>query len=516
MIFKRFLKIFNIIEKALFIIFLSLFVSFLFRGNGGAFATKLDKANVLYAYDSGITSYGSEKEAICHKNAVKMSDNIWKWRDYSVNYRNEKNTFLSELLKEAKDQEIVLPSDEYWAELDDFVLKNAWRMHKGRLLLLVNGSFSDDSISKANINEIKYCLDNYGYLKFFPQKKDDVFYFIDNFNKNLKKKIGIEKCPNEDFMNLYKQKLLAELNRHVSFVNIKEGLYGNFTSNHKKVPLELKTWETAYNIGFIECIFIYPIDFYVERITDFIGDYIGSRDFGLLLAFLFVILVMKFLLLDYSIKEDINRQKKIIFKPEIDKVIDKYKNISNENLRNQYIEYEKRLIYKKYGINYRNFSIAFFLNILFFFIFIRAIQNSAVMSESWFNLYLNNSLVSVIFNLNNLKHFVNTLSNSNGFLTAIILSFVNIIVQIIYFKLPNYIGSKYNKLLNNSLKNNVKEKKRNFITILIFFALLIVPIPVNIVIYLILRSLFGIIQSIIVFYFYKDDIIERCNNDQSI
>ncbi|MBP5301554.1 MAG: YidC/Oxa1 family membrane protein insertase [Bacilli bacterium] len=490
---------FNIfdLEKIFFIIFFFLFVLFVLRGNGN-FATNKDRANVLFAYDSGITSYGTQQQAHLRKNAVKINKNIWKWINYDVNYKNEKNSFLLNVLDEAEKQNIVLPSDIFWEELDELVLQSAWKSYIGPTLLLNNAKNNYIITDEFTVSDIVSSLNCFGYLKFFSYKMgdDSVFECFDKFNAILKRKLGIEKCPNVDFVNLYKQKLLLLFRRHTAFVNIQEKEYGDFTSNHKKIFLEPKTLDMAKKIGVIETIFVFPICVYIEKTV----DYFENKNLGRILAFVLIAFLMKLMLLLFFLNDEINRQKRMALQSKVKAINEKYANFKDETFKKRFVEYEKKMLYNKYGINFS--IIGNILQILIFFIFFRSIQNSAVMSEPLFHLYLNDSLFKVIFNVTNLRHFIIHFDNKNGYLAAIILLCLRAVTQVITLKLPDFIKRSYTD------DNDTASNKKHFLYFLILLSIIFIPIIINLCFMLI--TIFNTIQMLIIYCIYKNKIIEEC------
>ena len=477
------------IKKIFFFIMFG-FTIFLLSRCSNNFGSNIDKANLMYIYDSGSTHYGNKNEAKYKLNAKKINNNVWRWQDYNFNYKGKKNYLFFILNEKAVKENLIIPSNEFWFELDHLLLKK-----------IISNENLD--INKLTINDIKTYLDKYGYLKFY-NNSDDVFWGqLNEWIEELRLKIGIDKCPNRDFIELYKNCIIENIkNTNIAFITTKGGFYGNYGFDNDKTYIQKKNWSYIFSKGFFEGMVVYPIVYSIDFFTDYFNKLNNKLKDGYsqILALFLVILILKLIIsLLYSFRATLGQQKVLLLQSKINKIQQQARLNSNNIDAFSYLFQKQKiqLLYKQYKINQKIIYLDMIMQIPIMILILRALNNSTILfTGNIFGLDLNLSIKQILFK----NSFHNKI-----FWLSLLFYIIVVIVQILGMKISQIMQKIFIKkgILNISKQmiDNSKEKFQNNITI-IFSIILSIAIfkfmSISICFYWLTMSLFNIVQMIII------------------
>ena len=347
---------------------------------------------MAYPYEQGVTLYVDKadyEELKTNENTAKLitseeekgiagpafvdddgtilNHNVYKYVPYEVS-EDGKLTFTANkaqsllqpnVIDQAASSGYMMPSVEYWAAIDDFVLNAATYLSEVESPLVSydpeNPTFSeaspeyiaeltvDDINPYKNPNEVDASgklsepnndsiLRNYGYVK-FAGKDDALFGYLKQWNAILYASddpdLGMDNVPTEDFFNAYCNAVSTKVNANRSCIATQDGFFGHYGAHSDwEVAITKKSWGYAWSKGFLEGLLVYPVSWLLDTFAFSMDPALSG--FGQILALVFVTLIVRGFIMLISFKSTMDTQKMQALQPELAKIQAKYPN-SNTN-----------------------------------------------------------------------------------------------------------------------------------------------------------------------------------------
>lgn len=459
-----------------------------------SFCSVDDQANMLYAYDYGVTAYFDGGDENLPEGATPLAgfNNVYT----TVSYSNCEG--LKAIIDTATSNGIKTPSLNYWATLDSFVLNNALNL----------SNFTDSSVVTAG--NIVSALNDYGYLKYSDSvttgyKKDaerTLWLNWDNFDQQIRKSgISIDECPTRDFISAYKSSMNNYIAAYRSCLAIKKDDYGyyGYGSNKTPVTIEAKTWKYAWQKGFLTGLLVWPIG----ALTDVIVDGLQSEKMPIssgipqLLAILIVTVIVRSLMLVVTMKQTASNAKMQQLQPEIAKIQAKYPNANTNQYEKQRMAEETSRLYKKHKINPLSSLLVLIVQFPVFICVWGALQGcSSLSSGTFLGLRLSDSIGTLLFNGANWK------TPGSGVWTALILFILMAGAQTVSMLLPQWMqkskAKKIAKLGRNPAKKEQDNKMKWFTYIMLAMIIIMgFSLASAMGVYWLVGALFSIAQTLI-------------------
>ena len=463
-------------------------------GCTASFCSPKDKANLLYAFDYGVSDY-YDHEVEGSYQAIPGNTNIY----YTVNIPTSSASGIGKTNADAKKSGFQIPTMAYFVNVDKLVLKNA--------LLTDNPSVDMTTVSyDTAIN----ALDKYGYLKY---SGDNLWDNWDALNKQLKEMsedpetnlIGFDDLPSNDYMKLYKNDMTTLINSYRSCIAITEddyGYYGYAGGAHYRdadkisVQIEAKDWGYAWKKGFFEGLLVFPIAWLTETFVH------GFKNAGVvgglaqLLAIFAITFIVRSLMLLVTLKQTTSNAKMQSLQPEIAKIQNKYPNANTNNYQKQQMAQEMSKLYKKHKINPLISLVVMIVQFPVFICVWGALQGSASLSsDSIFNLHLSDAINTVLFNGANW-------SNGSA-VTALILFLLMAGAQVVAMLLPQWIQKIKRKKIASLGKNPAQTEQQNRMKMFTYIMMAMIifmgfTLPSAMGVYWFVGAIFSVCQTLII------------------
>lgn len=479
-----------------------------------SFCSTNDKAHIMYMYDYGVSEYYNENSAEGDRELVRGFDNLY----VKANRPTDKQSGIGATENGKEAQYLVKPSDKFFVELDTVVLQHA--------VVAYYNDKNNTSISKfedvpatyksavasrpadGNLDNSKVyvqdVLDEFGYLKFADtnsEKGNILFYNYNLYVEEVRALVAtnvlsFDDLPSDDYIKSYQstmKNLISSYRSCIAITTDKYGYYG-YGSTKDKTVIESKSWGYAWKKGFFEGLFVWPIAWCVESLS---SAFSGITVSGLpqLLAILIVTVVVRCLLLFFTVKQSNDSAKMTALQPEIQKIQSKYPNAQSNQYEKQRQAEEMSKLYKKYGINPLLQILTMFIQFPVFICIWGGLQGAASLSsDSFLGLYLSMSVKDTLFNA--------TFWKTGGAVTALILFILLTILQLGQMLLPMYFQKKAAKKAaklgkNPSQKSQDNKQKYMLIIFFVFIVYFSFMTPSAMAFYWLVGSIIQIIQTII-------------------
>ena len=467
-------------------------------GCTASFCSTKDKANLLYAFDYGVSDYYDHQVEGSYQ-AIPGNTNIY----YTVNIPTSSSSGIGKTNADAEKSGFQVPTMAYFVNMDKLVLKNA--------LLEDNPNVDMTTVSYATaIN----ALDKYGYLKFYGENLWDNW---DALNKQLKEMsefpetnlIGFDDLPSKDYINLYKKDMNSLIASYRSCIAITEddyGYYGYAGGAHYRdadkvsVTIEKKTWAYAWHANggftFFEGLLVYPIAWLTETFVHTFknGGVVGGL--AQLLAIFAITFIVRSLMLLVTLKQTTGNAKMQALQPEIAKIQNKYPNANTNNYQKQQMAQEMSKLYKKNKINPLASLLIMVVQFPVFICVWGALQGSASLSsDSIFNLHLSDAINTVLFNGANW-------SNGSA-VTALILFLLMAGAQVVAMLLPQWIQKIKRKKIASLGKNPAQTEQQNRMKMFTYIMMAMIifmgfTLPSAMGVYWFVGAIFSVCQTLII------------------
>lgn len=446
-----------------------------------SFCSAIDKANIAYPFEQGVTVY-CDKETIPedYKDVAKkvFDDNEVLYEyvpvDQNGNFVAKKSTFLvNTILAQATKSGYSIPSQEFFIEMDKKVLQNAVQSAISARYS-VNGKTitGTDQLTAKDINAFTVndsdgesnteaesnpgILRAFGYQKFLGQNEKGETVLWSNWNmwtNELRISLGYEKCPTAEFTQLYQAQIETKLNNYRSCVATRDGYYGHYgNQSNWEVNIHQKTYGDAWKNGFLEGLIVYPVAWMVDTFA--FGMDPALTGVGQIWSIIFVTLIVRAILLLLTFKSTADQQKMQLIQPELAKIQAKYPN-SNTNIseRNR-MQQEQTALYRRNKISPFSSILALFIQFPVFIAVWNALSGSAVLSSgSFLNLRLSDSIKDVLFNTTGTWYL-----NTTGWWSALVLFIIMAGSQFLAMMLPQWINKRKQKNMTKLSKNPAQDK----------------------------------------------------------
>lgn len=435
------------------------------------FCSDLDKANIAYPYEQGVTIYVDSKDEIpeAYRNddlcfqPLKDEGNEGLWAYIPVNsdgtFAAKKAALLNtNVIGQAEKSKVSIPSYDYFKEIDTYVLKAAIAEMSANGLEVtaktvtatqINPFSQADCVGNeegVTLNE-NSVLRNFGYVKFISEKNQNggISYTFDfgnwlSWNDQLEQKLGAGACPNKDFVSLYRSAVTSKVNTIRSCIATKPGKYGNYgTSGNWEVSMHVTTWGEAWGKGLFEGLIVYPVAWLVDTLAySFEPNLTGIGQIGALIVTTIIVRVILGLL---TFKSTSDQQRMQALAPELAKIQAKYPNSETNQAEKARLSQEQMALYKRHKINMFSSIIAMIIQFPVFISVWGALQGSAALaSGTVLNLNLSDTIQSVLFNFSGTWYL-----NTTGWWTALILFILMAALQFLAMKLPQWINKAKTK-----------------------------------------------------------------------
>ena len=458
-----------------------------------SFCSTNDKANMLYAFDGGITAYYAADDANkpAEAEALDGFDNIY------ITYSIDNSPKLKEIHSNALGNNIACPTETYWKTFDVVVLKHALAGEYNKTLT----SYSD-----VTVDQVATALKEFGYFKFTDSNPDHVkekqkklWANWDLYDQEVRSLVAIDNCPSKDFVTLYQRTMNQNIAAYRSCLAITKGDYGYY--NGKPVTMEAKSYKYGWQKGLFEGLLIWPIGALTDAIVGGLTTPKLSIESGIpqILAILIVTVIVRGLMLAVTMKQTTANAKMQGLQPEIAKIQAKYPNANTNQYEKQRMAEETSKLYKKHKINPLSSLLVMIVQFPVFICVWGALQGSAALSSGTFlGLRLSDTISSMLFNKANWA----SATFNRGVITALVLFVLMSAVQTVAMLLPQWIqkskAKKIAKLGRNPAKKDQDNKMKWFTYIMLAMIIFMgFSLASAMGVYWLVGALFSIAQTLI-------------------
>ena len=471
----------------------------LLSGCTASFCSVRDKANILYAFDYGVSDY-YDHEVENSQPVFEGNSNVY----YVINVPTSTSSGIGKVNSDAEKAHLQIPSNNYFVKMDQLVLKTALRK--------VN---SNIDFTTVTFDETISALDSFGYLKYDGTKLWDGWFDLNKQLKNMAADpetngISIDDLPTNDYMALYQKDMNALINGYRSCIAISDNEYGYYgyangaqyrKSDKVPVQIEAKNWRYAWKKGFLEGLLVYPIGWLTETfVTNFKNAGVAGG-LAQLLAIFAITFVVRSLMLIVTIRQTSANAKMQALQPEIAKIQNKYPNANTNNYEKQMMAQEMSKLYKKNKVNPFGALLVIIVQFPVFICVWGALQGSASLSsDSLFNLHLSDSINNVLFNGSNWKN--------GSAVTALILFLLMAGAQVVAMLLPQWIQKKKRKNVASLGKNPAQNEQQNRMKMFTYIMMAMIifmgfTLPSAMGVYWFVGALFSVGQTFVIEFINK-------------
>ena len=473
---------------------------------------------------------------------------------YTYTAKKAASLLQGTVLSTAASKGCALPSIQYWAAIDDYALKAAITQaaYEDSAVTTVSSSYSgigdfanvpssfvsgikiagatgDEATDQATVESIASetgvwyinpyleedtdgndahvidydhsLLRRYGYVK-FTGLEDELFGHFNAWTAELFKNttdagLGMDGCPNEDFVLLYKNNALAKVNSIRTCIATRTGTYGHYGPGRDwQVDITAKDWGYAWSKGFLEGLLVYPISWMVDTFA--FGMDASLTGWSQLLALVFVTLIVRGLLLAATFKNTMDQQKMQNLQPQIAKLQEKYPNSNTNQAEKARLSQEQMALYKRNKINPMGQILTLIIQFPVFICVWSGLEGSAALSSgSMLNLRLSDTIRETLFNVSGTWYL-----NSMGWWTALILFLLMAGVQVLAMMLPKLLANaktkKISKMGKNPAANEANKQGRIMMIVMLVFTIFMgFMLPAAMGIYWLIGGIISMLQTAI-------------------
>ena len=473
------------------------------------FCSDVDKAQMAYPYEQGVTVYCTESEYNTYKTenpqiiayeeslglsgkAIEGNDNVFCYIPYEVNasgvtvYKAEKAKGLQDnIITPASNAGHNLPSLTYWARIDRYVLEASLYLAemadqhiyptynvKDVDLMVASAAFKssvvvcDPTETQWSVNPYtvsdsdmvneeskvirKSVLRNFGHVK-FSGVEDKLFANLEGWQaicyNSPEAGLGRENCPTKDFNDYYKNVLNQKVGNNRSCIATKPGehYYGHYGTN---ANWEVLITEKNWSYAWNRGFLEGLLVFPVSWLVDtFAFSFDASLSgFGQIWALILVTLIVRGLLLLISFRSTMSQQKMSALQPEIAKIQAKYPNSNNNQAEKQRLAQEQMALYRRHKIHPFGQILIMIVQFPVFICVWAGLQGSAALSTGQiFNMRLSDNINAILFNVSGEWY-----ANVHGWWTALVLFILMASVQVVSMLLPRIIQKRAAKKLTKT------------------------------------------------------------------
>lgn len=489
-------------------------------GCTASFCREDEKCRMIFAMEPGVSRYYESESAANEAKSSeegysytiqKVNENLWR----SVEKKGTeftKSAQLTAINEQAVKSGIYVPSDEYFIAMDDIVLRKAADAAKlDYNAITVNDVNGYDEVDSEGISfHHKGILSTYGYYK-YSVTNTDLWSNYDQINGDLKKTLGLEKCPTNDYLNLYKSTMEKTVANYRSCITTTSGDYGSYGQDGETVYMEGKDWGYAWSRGgaLLEGLIVYPVAWMLDQ---FAIAFAGGKNASpaaiqaqyktgvpQLLSLLVVTIIVRLFIFAVSFKSTLDQQKMNRLQPELAKIQAKYPNSNTNQAEKQRLAEEQMKLYKKHKINPLSQLLILVIQFPVFIGVWGAMTGSAVLSTgAVLGLDLSQSIWTALTTY--LKPGVTY--NLAGFWTALVLFLLMAISQFFSMKVPQWIQKARTKKVARLGKNPAQAQQNKTLAIFSWVMLIMIivmgfTLPAAMGFYWFVGALISLLQTLI-------------------
>lgn len=525
------------------------------------FCSDVDRAQMAYPYEQGVTVYCNEDEYNSYKaensaviayeesinvagKAIDGNDKVFKYVPYTINdtgkyvvFGAAKASYLSgTIISGAYSSGYSLPSLKYWAEIDSRVLeaslflaekngevaylnsKTSVASDTFKASVTVYGKDKDgkdgywavnpftvaDSDGKGEGVEIidKSVLRRYGHVK-FSGVDGALWGNFDSWTADLYKNegndadLGMDHVPTAEFASYYKNTVIRTVNNNRSCIATRTAYYGHYGTN---ANWEVKLQQKDWGYAWKMGFLEGLLVYPVSWLVDTFafGMDPSLSGVGQIWALIFVTLIVRGLLLLITFKSTMDTQKMTALQPEMAKLQTKYPNSNTNQAEKQRLAQEQMALYRRHKIHPFGQILMMIVQFPVFICVWSGLQGSAALSTGEFlGMRLSDNINTILMNFN-----VRWYANENGWWTALVLFILMAGVQVMAMMLPKIFQKVQEKKLTKLGKNPAatdqqKQMKWMSIGMMVFTIVMGFMLPSAMGIYWLIGGLISMIQTLI-------------------
>ncbi len=438
-------------------------------GCTASFCSAKDQANILYAFDFGITEYMSQEEAEADENIDESQIIPLEIDGYTFNdvyyYADINNSeCIANIVANAVANGMREPSGLYFETFDQVVLSHALEaaINETDAELLAKTNLPEDGV--YSVENVRDVLDTYGYLKFYDSSAERSLdaelwanWYI--YSEEVRGMIPRDEYPDADFIDYYVSTQESNISSYRSCLSVSGGEYGYYGYGSSKGPvsIEAKTYRYSWNIGFFTGLLVYPIGWCMDKMVEgFIGLGLNIEN-GVpqILALVFMTLVVRILMSLITFRSTLANQKMNALQPEMAKIQQKYPNSNTSQRERQLLAAEQQKLYKKYHINPMGSMLIMIVQFPVFLCVWGALQGSAYLSTGTFlGMMLSETISATLFNGANW-------SAPYGAVTALVIFILMAAAQVMQMLLPRLLQRSRMKKVSKTGKNPGQTQQQN-------------------------------------------------------
>ncbi|MCD8209505.1 MAG: membrane protein insertase YidC [Coprobacillus sp.] len=509
-----------------------------------SFCSVKDEANILYAFDYGVTSYydanevgdsgivfladdeeeGEEETTTSASTtplelSVTVEDYMGKSYTYTLDNvvyvaTYSTNEYLSSLVDSAVEDGVLFPSLSYFETLDNIVLVHAIEhaFYDGVIDEIIE-SFGGQpyTITAEMIRSEDGILDKYGYLKFADSYNEEQVLWTNwyAYNEEVRQILSYDEMPTIDFLDYYSSTLTSAVGNYRSCITLYDGKFGYYGTGGRAANIEKKTWRYAWSCGFLEGLLVYPISALVDVICQ------GFEGIGLtiesgvpqILAILIVTIVVRLIIMAISFRPNLSNQKMSALQPELAAIQQKYPNSNTNRRERELMAMEQQKLYKKHHIRPFMSIVVMVIQFPVFLCVWAALQGTAVLSSGTFlGLRLSDTISSAMFTGSSW-----TAAGGYGAVTALVIFLLMAAAQVMQTLLPQLLQrgrvKKVSKMGKNPGQRSQSNRMRIFQWVMLAIILIMGFFLVSaMAVYWFVGALMGIAQTFLMDYISKREI----------
>ena len=489
-------------------------VALFMSGCTANFCTNIEKSRIAYALEPGISEFvveGQFDETDLVYNEVvsgQVHQIVRATKDEVGTITEYKNsTLLNEIIKSAKSSSVAVPSLEYFVKLD----REAFNIS----LTEYNAKNPEGVINLENTSNeaLTSCLDDYGYLRFYQQEKDNSYGKYSEINKQIRESDGLTKAASIDFENFYLSAVNTTVEKYHSCITVYDKVkYGNY--NGKQIELERVTWKDAWGKGghLIEGLIVYPVAYMIDG---FAVAFAGGKNADpaaisaayktgvpQILSILVVTVIVRLFIFLCTFRSTLAQRKMTELQPELAKIQQKYPNANTNQAQKQRLAEEQMRLYKKHKVNPLSQILVLIIQFPIFIGVWGAMTGSAVLSTGKFaDLNLSDSIWAT------LKAGP---KGHPGWWTALILILLMSAAQFFSMKVPQWIQKAKTKKVARLGKNPAQKQQNRTANMVsyVMLAMIIVmgfTLPAAMGVYWFVGAIVSLIQTVFTTVIFAGD-----------
>lgn len=466
-----------------------------------------------------------------------------------IGYTFGLNDFTKEMITTVKNQRGVVPSYDYFDELDDKYLDKMLSKAANSEYTWLSGltkenitfnqlygysyedlvEFRKDETNEKLLNEMlegekdeetgKPDVNNpgrnyglmttFGHIKFeVAEGETDHFKTITTWTDELVKegKITVNDIPSKTYTNYYVQQLNAKASTFKTCITMEDGFYGHIGNDplNNTILIEGKGenfyegWGRAFTEhGFLEGLLVYPISALVENLS----HAFGMNGYGQIGAVLLTTIIVRTLFILITLPSTLSQQKMTFLQPELAKIQQKYPNAATNQYEKQKMAQAQMALYKKYKVHPFRSMLTIFIQFPLFISVWNAFSGSASLSrDAVLGLRLSDTIWNALTNVNGWPALP-------GWWTALVLIILMSAAQIFAMLVPQWLNKARTKGVKKTAKNPTldQQNKTMKITQWIMTAMVIFmgfSLPSALGVYWLAGALFSILQSVIMHFVF--------------